>query len=63
MIYVVVATKAIILKTLLPRYKYIIETPDIEESMVYNDFEMNLFYSKTFCEKSFGGITNYPSFG
>jgi len=63
MIYVVFATKAMILKTLFPRYKYIIETPDIEVSMVYNDFKMNLFYYKSLLWKSFGGITNHPSFG
>ena len=56
MIYVVVATKAMILKTLFPRYKYIIETPDIEVSMVYNDFEMNVFYSKAFYENLLVGL-------
>ena len=52
-----------ILKTLFPKYKYIIETPDIEVSVVYSVFEMNLFYSKAFYENIFGGITNHPSFG
>ena len=34
MIYEVFATKAMILKTLFENYMYIIETPDIEVSMV-----------------------------
>ena len=45
-----------------PNYKYIIKTPDIEVSVVYNDFEMNLFYSKTFCEKSFWWDYEPPKF-
>ena len=62
MIYVVFATKALILKTPFPKYKYIIETPDIEVSMVYNDFEMNLFYPKTFYENPFWWDYEPPKF-
>jgi hypothetical protein len=43
-------------KTLFQNYMYIIETPDIEVSMVYNDFEMNLFYSKAFYENLLVGL-------
>ena len=63
MIYVVVATEAMTLKTLFQNTSIIIETPDIEVSVVYEDFEVNLFYSKSFYENLFGGITNHPSFG
>ena len=52
----VFATKAMILKTLLQNYMYIIKTPDIEVSMVYNDFEMKLFYSKAFYENLLVGV-------
>ncbi len=45
-----------ILKTLFQNYMYIIGTPDIEVSMVYNDFEMNLFYSKAFYENLLVGL-------
>ena len=63
MIYVVFATKTMILKTPFPKYKYIIKTPDIEVSVVYNDFERNLFTPKPSVKNLFGGITNHPSFG
>ena len=43
-------------ETLFQNYKYIVETPDIEVLAVYNDFEINLFYSKTFCENLLVGL-------
>ena len=58
----VFATKAMLLKTLFQNISIIIETPDIEVSVVYEDFEVNLFYSKTFCEKSFWWDYEPPKF-
>ena len=59
--YVVFATKAMIFENPFPNYKYFIKTPDIEVSVVYNDFERNLFTPKPSVKDLFGGITNHPS--